>query len=278
MRNLFGHDRHNALLLVLSVAAGAMVLIRRTDAWLVVVAAVGGAQVAVWILATRGLPGRFIVPLLVPLALLAGWLIPRWANDRRAGLRLAGWAMLAGICGWQLVQAGLAWRRATAGEPGLHGANPRLLRMDAFAAGQVGRPILPGRWMLIGDARAWLFPPGSIYATTFDRHPLAAWVDQGVEPEQIARRLGRSGVRYVWVNWAEIHRLAGTYGHAPELTPDNRARPGSLPVLDALESHGLRRIYPLPQHADPPPVALYRLDADSGPPPGEADAAAGVLP
>jgi hypothetical protein len=61
--------------------------------------------------------------------------------------------------------------------------------------------------LLLGDARsAWL--PGQVTAASvFEEHPLAAWMGQAADPEQVGAMLRRKGYDFVVLNRAEWDRL-----------------------------------------------------------------------
>ena len=108
-------------------------------------------------------------------------------------------------------------------------------------------PELPGdaRFLLVGNAMAFFFPSGTIYATPFDAHPLAEMIDAGARPPQILQWLRRQRVTHLWVDWTEIWRLARTYGYPAALSAElfarrqRNERPG-LAVLDQLVELGVR--------------------------------------
>jgi hypothetical protein len=100
------------------------------------------------------------------------------------------------------------------------------------------------RIMLVGEARGFYYPPGTIYATAFDAQPLAAMIDDGLSPSQIMERLRQMGVTHIWVNWGEIWRLAGTYGFPRSLSAElydrwQSGRPPGLKIFDQLGELGL---------------------------------------
>ena len=150
---------------------------------------------------------------------------------------------LHGICGEQIARNAPIWK-------------------DAHQLPQ-GAKIL-----LVGDAKAFYFPPGTLYATAFDTHPLAAMIERGKTPGEIIDALGAMGVTHLWFDWPEIRRLATTYGYPPALSADLLLRPAGgqpprLDILDAMSAGGLtisRHI--TPPHKDRPIlVTIYALPA-----------------
>ena len=248
-RQIFG-----SLVLLLG-GVGVCVLIaegRKAPPWDWCLAGVLGVQLAVWALATHGMPERFLMPALVPLSLLAGGVLARLFGIKGNPLKRGGqsseradWGqapamglfLTAAIV--NIVITLFVFRFETSGKPfpplrGQGIANTMLA--------DIGMDKLPkdARVMLIGDAKGFYFPPGTIYATAFDTHPLA-----GMNSAQVRKVLKQRRVTHIYVNWAEIWRLAGTYGYPKTLSADlwrrlqNGAGPG-LGCLDGLSADGWR--------------------------------------
>jgi len=87
--------------------------------------------------------------------------------------------------------------------------------------------------MLIGECLAFYHPPGTIYATPFDPHPIEMMIKRGMNPAQIRSELHRLGVTHIWVNWVELARLAGTYGY-PRVFTEGIVN-GKGPPMDKME-------------------------------------------
>jgi len=221
-------------------------------------------QLAVWVLWTHEMPGRFLVPALVPLALLVGGMLSGLARVRENpfthqlsprgpwGLPVAV-AVFAGAAGVNLMTC--------------YGMYSQMVPADQRAAIPAGIPgeliqrelylrynDLPDdcRPLLVGDARAFYWPEGTVYATPFDAQPLLEVHRQSSGPEDMLRRLREKGVTHVVVNWSEIRRLAGTYGFPAGLSHElyERRLEGSAPglaIIEQLKPHGLalvKEIYP----------------------------------
>lgn len=74
--------------------------------------------------------------------------------------------------------------------------------------------------LVLGDSRtAWL-PAGALAASAFEAHPLAAWVAQARDPQDLDARLARKGYDFVFINRAEWARLAAQ-GQAPVYGPQD---------------------------------------------------------
>jgi hypothetical protein len=98
--------------------------------------------------------------------------------------------------------------------------------------------------MLVGDAKAFYFPPHTAYATVFNAQPLDEMIHQGLSPEAILERLHKEGITHLWFDWYEIRRLARTYGFPASLSAELLQRhrdnqPPSLPILRDLEALGM---------------------------------------
>ncbi len=235
-------------------------------------------QLALWAAVTRGMPGRFLVPAIPILALLAGKTIGKIADDIPSRPKLAK-AIAAGVLtatiGGNLVLAVGAYAGATAGRQQIYRTlPPDLATWPAQLVTSTDHPLATGTYLLIGEARALFFPPGTVYATAFDPHPLAEMVRGGLSAEQVLARLEQMGITHIWVNWAEIHRLRTTYGYPAPLSPAGpttlattgpATRPApstnpSLPVLEDLRPLGLREVHRIhnPQNGLPI-VSIYAL-------------------
>ncbi len=193
-------------------------------------------QTGVWLLATH-LYARFAVVLLIPLALLAGRSVGRSTSAVR-------WHLVIG-----LLTLGTAWNFA-------HVA--KLHRTEA-AYGVTGRVfydgLLPGyeylrtvnhelpadaKVLLVGDARAFYIRPAVDYHVVFNVNPFAKAVRAARNEQELLAWLQGRGYTHVLVHWAEIGRLAATYGFAPEVNPT---------LFDRLRARGLRLVRAFPHPA-----------------------------
>lgn len=198
------------------------------------------------------MPGRFIVPVVVPLALLAGQVGPRgpaggWV--RWAGRIAIGLAALAGVTN-SVTLAGLYHRHDTlwgTGPVGL-GALPGETR--GLAAIHPVREVLPpaGRVWLVGEARAFYLPDHVHYTVVFSRDP---WLEYARDrsPAEAVAWLRTQDVTHVVFSWNEIERLRASYGFPALVTREWAAR-----LADA----GLRRITP-PADAAPGETEVYEV-------------------
>ncbi|MCD4699347.1 MAG: glycosyltransferase family 39 protein [Phycisphaerae bacterium] len=173
---------------------------RKSQPWEWAILGVLLVQTLVWAFFTRDMPGRFIAPAIVPLSLLAAGGLGRLA---RAGtLRKAiVVVLLVAAGGWNLASA---WSY-------LH---------DPLQHRRWGQVDIPGPTMLIGEVRAFYFPPHSAYATVFDEHPLVGILRRSSSPDEVAEGIRRMGVTHVLVSWVEIDRLTHSYGWSAEMSAE----------------------------------------------------------
>jgi len=212
------------------------------DVWAWTLAWVWGAQLALWAAVTHELPGRFLAPSIVPMALLAGGVLARLARVRTNPLRRGAPASPAGPWGLPVagslfliivginLYVGVAGYLALARLPGPEGQIVPLAA-HGYPAERLGREHprwqpawnLPAeaRLLLVGEAQGYYLPAETMYATAFDVHPLARLLREEANPAAVVRRLREElGVTHIWVNWPEMRRLAYTYGYPPELVSD----------------------------------------------------------
>ena len=99
------------------------------------------------------------------------------------------------------------------------------------------------RVLLVGDATGFYYPPGTIYATAFNVHPLEPLADKPAPV--ILAALREMGVTHILVRWPEIWRLANTYGYPASLSaalfhPEAHRAPPTLPILETLREAGMK--------------------------------------
>jgi hypothetical protein len=128
----------------------------------------------------------------------------------------------------------------------------------------------PGsRILMIGEATAFYFPSGTLYATCFDANPLAELAAEDLTPQQLVEALRRRSITHLWVDWSEIWRLASTYGYPAQLSAGlfDRAeagRPPGLDVLDRLKAAGMREVTSVRPASKPAKApATSRADDDA---------------
>lgn len=252
------------------LAAGAALVVLAAwkgpkDPWDVALAAMLAIQLAVWTAMAHEMPSRFLVPAAVPLCLLAAGVLERLSRYDRArkqpadgptlpwGVAPAVATAIAAAAINLMVGIGIfdqdTGRLAVAPLPGEMLAKEYVpYYADAYALGPSAKILL------VGDARAFYFPPGTKYATVFDPQPLEGILCESCKaylPGQLLqyrvlllRSLRDQGVTHLLVTWPEIWRLAGTYGFPASLSAElydrwQRGLPPSLDVLRELETQGM---------------------------------------
>jgi len=164
------------------------------------------------------MPGRFLVPLIVPLAFAVGA-----ACDARprTTVVLASLVLLGGAWNnfelWRtLREHAQRWQART---------GVRLAQMidggDVFAQ---THPLnaLPedARIWLVGDAAVFYVERPTHYTVVFSRDPWIEFAAGGARPRECVAWLAQRGVTHVAFGWSEIRRLRKTYGFAEIVTPE----------------------------------------------------------
>ncbi|KKM69733.1 hypothetical protein LCGC14_1447830, partial [marine sediment metagenome] len=207
--------------LLILAAVGMTARSRRT--WLLMLWA--GLIVIGWSTLTH-MPGRFVVPMIVPLALLAG------SGAEPRGLRRAAAVILA-VCGSGLNAWSLAARLRA--ENAWYARDALLQAEDFVQANPINLHTPPGAdvWM-VGEARAFYAARRVRYTVTFNRDPWLAFADGGADAAACVNWLRSRNVTHVVFFWSEIERLRQTYGFSERVTPGW--------VAD-LAANGLQRVY-----------------------------------
>ncbi len=189
-------------------------------------------QMVVWALFTHDMPARFVAVSVVPMSLLCAGGLARLACVREVrwlrqsaglggywGLAPAGLLLVAtsalnlGSAGKYYRASMAVWGKVEIPPAGVPGALLAERAPDYRDANALGGE---SRLMLVGEARGFYFPPGTIYATAFDDHPYREAL-AGRDP---AGALSRAGVTHVFVAWLEIRRLTYTYGWPAEMSAE----------------------------------------------------------
>lgn len=216
--------------------------------WDVLLFCVFIAQIAVWTFATH-LFARFAVVVLIPLSILMA---------RSALLSRQRWYQLT-IVSIVLVTTGMNLRYSLHLLRG-HIQAPLYGAMDLFyeSGGDHETPLSyisnelsdDPRVLMVGDARAFYYPPNVDYCVVFSRNPFAESVATAQTDEDIIRWLNEQHYRYLLVNRSEIRRLAHTYGFWPELGPA---------LFDRLQLTGLAPVKFFLDHRDRVYAVLYEV-------------------
>lgn len=217
--------------------------------------------VLIWATLTH-MPGRFVVPALIPLALLSGLAVtPRtrstdvsraWApgfSVRAATALLTCIGILSALANNVTLTTLLHKHDAWWGKLGLP-LRDLVGATDAMAGFDPLNQIGPGDRMLwlVGESRAFYLRPRVHCTVVFDRDP---WLETArtATPEQTVAWLRTQKVSHVVFSWNEIDRLKKTYGF-PEFVQRGWA--------ESLCSAGLRRVV-LPDEVLGPDVDAYEV-------------------
>jgi len=199
-----------------TLAAGACILALRRREFLFLLLW-SGLMVVIWI-ATTHVPGRFVTPVIAPLAIAAGLWLER--RERAAfGWRFgAVWVASAASA---IVLLGVLVRHAQGWERRLQ--VPLAAMVDASAAfvqGMAANEKTPpdARVRIVGDAAVFYVQRELSYAVVFCRDPWVAFAPSA-PPEEAIRWLRAHGDTHVLFAWSEIARLRGTYGFPAAVTP-----------------------------------------------------------
>ncbi len=212
---------------------------------------------AAWATFTH-VPGRFAVPLVVPLAYLCGDALRSCVLARGMPQRVAlpalvvvtlGFSLYGGIRSWRVLAAeDASWRqreKISLAQVMVHGHSlyrrlhplnqPEVIREDA-------------RLWLVGDAAVFYIDREFHYTVVFNRDP---WIEYAAEatPKETVDWLRTENVTHVVFSWPEIARLRGSYGF-PDLV--------TRTWVASLAPAGLVRCEPPPE-AGPAAYEVYAV-------------------
>ncbi len=168
-------------------------------------------QLLIWMLATHEY-ARFAVPIIIPLAILAGRAIPPTVSTLRTCA--VSTALIVGAA-WNFGFAASRHIRESA-----RGA-PASLFYDGEVPGfeylgVVNKDLPPdAKVLLVGESRAFYFQRAIDYCVAFNRSAFLEMIHNGKDASAIMDWLGVNGFTHVLVHWGEVRRLDGTYGLSP---------------------------------------------------------------
>lgn len=193
-------------------------------------------EVVVWLFGTH-MYARFAVPMLIPLALLAG------AGAVGTRDRLSP-ALAVLVCAGAMLNAVVTARLYAAhvyrgGERlNVEGATAAFTDgwVDGFEHLRAINHLLPAdaRVLLVGDARPFYVQRETGYCVVFNADPFATTLDESPRIEDVITWLRGRGYTHVFVNWSEIARLRRSRYGFPESICELS--------FEELEDAGMRRI------------------------------------
>lgn len=249
--------------------------------WYWAVFAVLLMELLIWMMFTHEMPARFIAVSIIPFSILAAGIgefaegIIRWKKKIAVRLMFRVLSLVAGrkattitrflkvvrvlafcvlllvasgnlVSGWwyhlkemKLLGLGKGGAIAPAGIPA------KVIAQNVPYYKSVNELPPGSRVMLVGEARAFYFPENAVYATVFNEHPLETILRRADSGNLIARVKAR-GITHVFIAWAEIERLAHSYGWPREIAPPRlRELFSSCPVIQ--QDDGVFTLYELAQ-------------------------------
>ena len=217
---LCGSGMYGPTLWLLPIAALALSPSRRN--WLLIVWL--AMIVLAWALLTH-MPGRFAIPVVIPLSLMLGDVRARSEMFSRRSRLITAALVLVAAAGalandvklWRLLDSeSQRWKRVTRIPLSLM-VDRTDFRRVANCVNQVAAAGSSYVW-LVGDARAYYVVPRAHYTVTFCRDPWLEYAAGGASPEQCVAWLRTQNVTHVVFSWTEIDRLRGSYGFSPVVT------------------------------------------------------------
>jgi hypothetical protein len=205
--------------------------LERADAALILLA---GIQIAVWLFFTH-LYARFLIPLIIPVVLLAARAVP---TDSTKVRRRAVAAALIAAAFWSAgFSVRLLAREWSGGVPASVIREGKIPTYRHF--GWINDLPSQSKILLIGEARAFYLPARTNYFTTFNRNPFLEMVTAKADASGVLTWLRDGGYTHLLVHWNEVARLARTYGFVPAVTESELQT-----YLAQLERAGLSPIRP----------------------------------
>lgn len=181
------------------------------------------AFLAIWVMLILGvwmglthMPGRFAVPLVVPLALCVGGTTR--LRPRVVAAAVGALGCLAAFDGGVNLVNALRMEELRRGVPFAEvvGATGALVEGH-----YVNRATPPDAYVwIVGDAAVYYVDRRQHYSVVFNRDPWIEFAQAHDDPRACLEWLRSRGVTHVVFSWAEIRRLAGTYGFSPQVRPE----------------------------------------------------------
>lgn len=235
--------------------------------WMLLITAL--AQFAFWI-AVSHVPGRFILPAVLPLALLVGRSMAAMRPAIR-GILLVVLLTLAAVSAVQLLMRfehdtfkGATYCFEPAESLFMSAVapwGPMNQRLEQAGAAVDGTPML---W-LVGDAKPLYYRYPVRYNVVFSHDHMADLLET-LDADAMRDKLREMGIRFVLVDWDEIDRLRGSYGFRAVYTPAKLAGLGRrIPLRPEGDTPELQYRYWLLDLSIPPTTQPTTREAASQP-------------
>ncbi|MCG3179579.1 MAG: hypothetical protein BIFFINMI_01917 [Phycisphaerae bacterium] len=252
-------------------------LTRRRSRWDLLLLVSAGGMLAFWIFCSH-VPGRFILPAILPLGLLVG----RSMAAVRPSIRGMMFLLMLAPAMVSAMQLHLRFEVDTNeldksnSLPTVHDMMGDRPTPPRYVFGQLNRlltdagatPDGPAKMWLIGESRAFYFRYPVRYNVVFSRDRLAERLADPSIPAEAIRDWLRDTlkVRYVFVNWSEVRRLSRSYGLSPVYARDDEKlwALGRVHELAGDASVEVRSIVPKSSKRGAP---FWLIDLDEAPTP-----------
>ncbi len=206
-------------------------------------------QLIVWLFLTHLQP-RFLLPMLIPLALLTA---SRFEALSSRQLRYLVILFAIGTAAAHTLMAANRYNQNTSFNTpyGFHPlAGWDQLIEAQYPFGDSERTNEPNtRLLMVGDARPFYVRCNYVYNTVFDRCYFAEHLAEK-SPAEVIDWLQKENFTHLYINWYEVERLQKSYHFAPSLTRQN---------VDKLEKAGLIQLSPNEWHGVDSYFKLYRV-------------------
>jgi len=235
------------------VSAAALLLGRRRRPWFALLWLL--LLVGVWATATH-MPGRFLVPVVVPMVLLVSdaALVSPMRRVALGGLVLiaAAGAVNNAVTLLGLLRADNAWwlRQTSVRPEHVLGDSGTFVRENLI--NQTVREPDAYVW-LVGDAAVFYLEPRVHYTVVFSRDLWLVYAAAAASPAECMAWLRTRNVTHVVFSWSEIERLRRTYGFSPVVT-----RAWAKQLVRA----GLRWVGPREYRPGTAPLEIYEVAAE----------------
>lgn len=224
-------------------AALGLVIQRDRASWLLALWSL--LMIAAWMGLTH-MPGRFLAPLIVPMALMAARGAAKLGSAELSPLR--GLARFQPAILVAPVVAGALWNAQSLRETYAREAaawikntgvplkdmvdQVAFMQTDGEVLNHVGADPARARLWIVGQAAVYYVTTPRHYSVVFNRDPWVEYAASGVTAEESVAWLAQHEVTHLVVCWPEVERLRRSYGFAEVVTPEWMAQ---------LEQAGLRR-------------------------------------